>query len=67
MASGLEKIAAKNFGGAFVDILAAQLFEDGTNRSRICTPEESDNALLGVEVLDLDEYIADVVKQVNAK
>ncbi|ROW06283.1 hypothetical protein VPNG_08054 [Cytospora leucostoma] len=67
IASGLEKLAAKNFGGAFINILAAQLYEDGTTRSRICTPETSDNALLGLEALDLDQYVADIVKQVNAK
>ncbi|KUI60243.1 hypothetical protein VP1G_07466 [Cytospora mali] len=67
VASGLEKIAAKNFGGAFVNILAAQLYEDGTTRSRICTAEASDNTLLGVAVLDLDKYVADIVKQVSSK
>lgn len=67
VASGLEKVAAKNFSGAFVNILAAQLYEDGSTRSRICTPEESDNSLLGVEVLDLGEYVADIMKQANAK
>lgn len=67
IASGLEKLAAKNFGGAFINILAAQLYEDGSTRSRICTPETSDNALLGVETFDLDQYVADIVKQVNTK
>lgn len=67
VAAGLEKLAAKNFGGAFVNILAAQLYEDGSTRSRICTPETSDNALLGVEILDLDEYVADIVKQANSR
>jgi len=38
-----------------------QLFEDGTTRSLIATPEESDNELLGVPSEDLNTLIKEIV------
>jgi len=57
LASANQALQNKQFREAFAGILVAQLFEDGTTRSLISSPEDSDNRLLGVESEDLKTYI----------
>lgn len=56
-----EALKKQQFRDAFAGILTAQMFEDGTKRSLIATPEDSDNRLLGVQSEDLNTYIKELV------
>lgn len=56
-----EALQKQQFRDAFAGILTAQLFEDGTKRSLIATPEDTDNRLLGVQSEDLNTYIKELV------
>ncbi len=61
--SKAKKIQEKRFQEAFLDVLAVQLFEDGTGRGMI-TPDDKDNQLLGVK----EEGLGDMMRQlVDAK
>jgi hypothetical protein len=57
LASAKQALQNKQFREAFAGILVAQLFEDGTTRSLISSPEDSDNILLGVENENIKVYI----------
>jgi hypothetical protein len=57
LASAKQALQNKQFREAFAGILVAQLFEDGTTRSLISSPEDSDNRLLGVESENIKAYI----------
>jgi hypothetical protein len=61
LADAKEALKNHQFRDAFAGILTAQLFEDGTTRSLISTPEDSDNKLLGVHSEDLKTYIKRLV------
>jgi len=61
LVSAREAMKNQQFGPAFGGILVAQLFEDGSTRSLITTPETSDNDLLGVESEDLGSFIKGIV------
>lgn len=52
LAEGRRKLAAGDRGGT-LDLLTAQLFEEGAGRSIVATKEDSDNELLGVPEEDL--------------
>jgi hypothetical protein len=64
LADAREKLKNQQFRDAFSGILAVQLFEDGTTRSLITTPEDSDNELLGVPSEDLSMYIKTIISTV---
>ena len=49
LANAKEALKKQQFREAFAGILIVQLFEDGTTRSLIATPKDSDNELLGVQ------------------
>lgn len=57
---GREKLR-KGEKGAVLDLVVAQLFEDGAGRSVVVTKDEADNELLGVEEVDVDEMVREVV------
>ena len=59
--SKAEKDEEKRFQEAFLDVLAMQLFEDGTGRGLI-TPHENDNDLLGVR----EENVVDMMRKLVA-
>ena len=61
LANAKEALKKQQFREAFAGILIVQLFEDGTTRSLISTPKDSDNELLGVQSEDLNTYIKGLV------
>ena len=60
---GREKLR-KGEKGAVLDLVVAQLFEEGAGRSVVVKKEESDNELLGVEEIDADELAREIVDAV---
>jgi ABC-type glycerol-3-phosphate transport system substrate-binding protein len=58
LAQGKAKLAAGD-KGAILDLVAAQLFEEGAGRSIVVTKEDSDNELLG---LPEEEDLLTVIK-----
>ncbi|KAF2103036.1 hypothetical protein NA57DRAFT_52572 [Rhizodiscina lignyota] len=57
-----QKLEEKNFQGAFVDVLAQQLFEDGKGRGRHVERSESENELLGIPEKDTEAVVELLLK-----
>ncbi|PGH01065.1 hypothetical protein AJ79_08035 [Helicocarpus griseus UAMH5409] len=50
-------------GGWILDILCTQIFADGGGRSVVATREDSDNGLVGVEEVELEDVIRGIVAE----
>ncbi|PGH32729.1 hypothetical protein GX50_04441 [[Emmonsia] crescens] len=57
---GKEKME-KGEGGWILDILCTQIFADGEDRSLVATREDSDNGLVGVREVELEDVIRGIV------
>lgn len=51
----------KGEGGWILDILCTQIFADGEDRSLVATREDSDNGLVGVREVELEDVIRGIV------
>ncbi|OJD16224.1 hypothetical protein AJ78_03604 [Emergomyces pasteurianus Ep9510] len=60
--TGKEKMEKGN-GGWILDILCTQIFADGADRSVVATREDSDNALVGVQEVELEDVIRGIVAE----
>ncbi|KAK2773039.1 hypothetical protein FQN52_004724 [Onygenales sp. PD_12] len=59
--AGQEKLAKGDMGWV-LDVVVTQIFEEGKGRSVVVSREEADNGLVGVEEVEVEDVVRDIVR-----